>query len=436
MGGPSAVCAAVYDIRTRNTSCCFRLMSWTQGACAVESQQPPEPASHVASVEESRRIQTLRGLACLLLVAFHVIGSHADSGLHAGEHSLYRQFADLFVHVRIPLFTFLSGFVYAYRPALQGQHGQFARKKLTRLLLPLLCVSTLYFGAALLQPDATGRLPLTDLWRIYFFPYVHFWFLQAVMVIFAVVLLLERLRLLATAGRYVLTLAVFVAIHLCVSMDDAEYAPFSLIHAGYLAPFFLLGLGANRFRNIFTRPPVVWATVVTFLVAMGAHAAGIWLRQDVSERGTVLGLVIGMTSALALLRLFPRLRLLEVLGAYSFTVYLFHPFFVGASRTALKLVGRPSTGALFAVGLLAGLVGPPVLERVLGRYPPGEPLAFRSTGRSRLKSAHPVKRVSRDGTIGVHHPSRMVDTRTAREPKGAGQRCERLRLPVCQPFSC
>jgi fucose 4-O-acetylase-like acetyltransferase len=79
--------------------------------------------------------------------------------------------------------------------------------------------------------------------------------------------------------------------------------------------------------------------------------------------------VIGMTSALALLRLFPRLRLLEVLGAYSFTVYLFHPFFVGASRTALKLILQPSTEALFAVGLLAGLAGPPILERTLGRFP-------------------------------------------------------------------
>jgi surface polysaccharide O-acyltransferase-like enzyme len=342
-------------------------MSDIEGTLAVASR-PPATTDSVA-LEESRRIQTLRGLACLLLVAFHVIGSHSESGLHAGEHSVYRGFANLFVHVRIPLFTFLSGFVYAYRPVLTGQHGRFARKKLTRLLLPLLCVSTLYFAAALLQPEATGRLPLEDAWRIYFFPYVHFWFLQAVMVIFAIVLLLERLRLLATPGRYVSILAVFVLIHLSVNMEDAEYAPFSLIHAGYLAPFFLLGLGANRFRGIFTLRPVVWASVTLFVIAMGAHAAGIWLGQGASERGTVLGLVIGMTSALALLQLFPRLRLLEVLGAYSFTVYLFHPFFVGASRSALKLFSQPSTEVLFTVGLLAGLAGPPILERALGRFP-------------------------------------------------------------------
>ena len=84
------------------------------------------------------RVETLRGLACVLLVAFHVIGSHASSGLHVGEDSIYRQFANLFMHLRMPLFTFLSGFVYAYRPVTQAQTGAFAEKKLIRLLLPLL----------------------------------------------------------------------------------------------------------------------------------------------------------------------------------------------------------------------------------------------------------------------------------------------------------
>jgi PAS domain S-box-containing protein len=51
-------------------------------------------------------------------------------------------------------------------------------------------------------------------------------------------------------------------------------------------------------------------------------------------------------------------------------VYLFHPFFVGATRTALKIVGLAgSTELLFGVGLAAGLIGPVILERVLGGVP-------------------------------------------------------------------
>src|SRR3569833_297723 len=88
---------------------------------------------------ESLRVETLRGLACMLIVAFHVIGSHTASGLHVSEDSPYRYFANLFMHLRMPLFTFLSGFVYAYRPVIRGQVRAFAAKKLLRLLLPLIC---------------------------------------------------------------------------------------------------------------------------------------------------------------------------------------------------------------------------------------------------------------------------------------------------------
>src|SRR5689334_1115040 len=133
-------------------------------------------AAPLSALAESQRIETLRGLACVLLVAFHVIGSEPDTGLHAGEGSLYRQFAYLFQHIRMPLFTFLSGFVYAYRPLLPGQLPTFAAKKLLRLLLPFICVSTIYYAVASVTPGASGQMPLHDAWQIYAFPYVHFWF--------------------------------------------------------------------------------------------------------------------------------------------------------------------------------------------------------------------------------------------------------------------
>src|SRR5882762_10279178 len=149
----------------------------------TETAETADPADAVSAAvatgtdqqtpaEESGRIQALRGFSCLLLVAFHVIGSRATSGLHAGDDSLYRHFANLLQHVRMPLFTFLSGFVYAYRPVLQGRFGTFAQRKFKRLWLPLIGVSTLYFLLAMVAPpDTHGKLPLDQMWRIYVFPY-------------------------------------------------------------------------------------------------------------------------------------------------------------------------------------------------------------------------------------------------------------------------
>ena len=331
---------------------------------------PAEPARRIESTRtgasgESLRVQTLRGLACVLLVAFHVIGSHAGSGLRVDEDSLYRQFSNLFMHLRMPLFTFLSGFVYAYRPVFQGAARAFAAKKLTRLLLPLICVSTLYFLLTLVVPESTGKRPLEQIWRIYVFPYVHFWFLQAIVLIFLAVVMLESLRLLSSLRPYTLVLALSMALHLYLRLEDADSAMFSAVHAAYLAPFFLLGLGANRFRAILRRPAVFWVSAACFLGAMTLHSVAIAAHGHIAEPGTLLGLLIGASGTLTLIQCFPRWRALQLLGAYSFTIYLFHPFFVAASRAVLKLAQVTSTELGFVLGLAAGVLGPALLERAL-----------------------------------------------------------------------
>ncbi|MEJ1965355.1 MAG: acyltransferase [Gammaproteobacteria bacterium] len=330
-----------------------------------------------AALAESRRIQTLRGIACLLLVAFHVIGHHPTSGLHVDDDSFYRFFANLFRYVRMPLFAFLSGFVYAYRPVMPHHVREFARRKAFRLVVPLVVVSTLYFISTAMGPkDANGNVPLEHWWHIYVFPYVHYWFLQAIILIFAAIAVLDTARLLSTPGRYASVLFATMAVYLSLDMEHEDFAPFSYIGALSLAPFFLLGLGANRFRSILLQPRVIWTCGAICLAAMALHAFALSQGGTIASRGTLLGLLIGATSALALLGMFPSLKSLERIGAYSFAIFLFHPFFVAAIRTVHKLLGVKSMEVTFFVCLFAGIAGPVLLQRMLGGVPVASRLLF------------------------------------------------------------
>jgi glucan biosynthesis protein C len=355
-------------------------------------------ASFIASLEagtetvpdnyESRRVQTLRGIACILLVAFHTIGSEALTGMKVDDDSGYRLFANLFTYLRMPLFTFLSGFVYAYRPAQAGQVAAFARRKFARLVLPLLCVSTLFYAATeVSQANTLWQIPLDQMWRIYVFNYAHYWFLQAIILIFAAVALLDRFKLLSTPGRYAVAFVVAVTIHLTVPVERDETVPFSALDALYLAPFFLLGLGANRFRAILMQPFVSRTCVLAALVGMVMHAAMLLQGQTPSQHGMPLELFIGVTGTLALIALCPASRWLERIGAYSYAVYLFHPFFVGAARAVSKPI--EVTAILFTACLIAGVLGPMVLERVLGNVPVVKTLLFGR--RTRTSAAGPAR---------------------------------------------
>ena len=116
---------------------------------AVQQSSKGEP-DHISlvgtapSAAESERIQVLRGLTCCLVVLIHVIGTVPETGMHVGPGSAWRTFSDMLMHFRMPLFAFIAGFAYAYRPVRRGQEKRFLQGKVMRLLLPLVFVSTLY----------------------------------------------------------------------------------------------------------------------------------------------------------------------------------------------------------------------------------------------------------------------------------------------------
>ena len=69
------------------------------------------------------------------------IGNDPTSGLEVPADSYWRFFADFFIYFRMPLFAFISGYVYASKP-FAGQASRFLAGKTRRLLLPLFIVGT------------------------------------------------------------------------------------------------------------------------------------------------------------------------------------------------------------------------------------------------------------------------------------------------------
>jgi glucan biosynthesis protein C len=332
----------------------------------------PEPRLAVRPDSlESGRVQTLRGIACLLLVAFHTIGSTADSGLHVPDASLYREFTNLFVHIRMPLFTFLSGLVYAYRPLRAGQAADFSLKKLRRLGVPLIVASTTLY--CLHRTMHHPVPPLSELWTIFVFPYWHLWFVQALLGVFAVLVVLESLGALATFTGFLLVFILALELYWVGPFEQQNVL--GLHNATYLLPFFLAGLGAHRYRDVLRTKRALLATVLCFVLAQSFHTYIVLTRAlapiDPAANRSALNLLIGVSASLCAVQLVPRIRLMEMIGGSSYTIYLYHPLFVAAALFAAGAHFAASTGLLFVLAGIAGIVGPMVMERGAGRVPGG-----------------------------------------------------------------
>ncbi|MBW2464545.1 MAG: acyltransferase, partial [Deltaproteobacteria bacterium] len=90
-------------------------------------------------------IETLRGIAILMMVAGHVIGHDVHAGMRVADDSTWRYVYSSFEYVRLPLFTCISGFVYALHPVTAQNFRAFLVGKAHRVLLPLFFVGTLQF---------------------------------------------------------------------------------------------------------------------------------------------------------------------------------------------------------------------------------------------------------------------------------------------------
>jgi peptidoglycan/LPS O-acetylase OafA/YrhL len=350
----------------------------------------PNREGRIASLE-SGRVQTLRGIACLLLVAFHTIGSSSASGLHVSDSSAYRHFTNLFVHIRMPLFTFLSGLVYAYRPLRPGQVLRFSGKKLCRLGVPLLFASTVLYSLHFVTDHRVP--PASQIWTIYLFPYWHLWFVQALLLVFMAVIVLESLGALSTFRQFLLVFALSLVLYSGGLFEGHEIL--GLNNATYLLPFFLAGLAAHRYRDVLQTRRALAVTLVCLIGAQGWHSYVVLTRtlapiDPVAHRSAV-NLLIGISASLSALQLLPRVRLMEQIGGSSYPIYLYHPVFIAAAVSAIGARIPLPTGLLFVGAGVVAIVGPMLLEQAAARIPLGRLLLEGSTaGLSPRRAVVPI----------------------------------------------
>jgi len=333
----------------------------------VALDQAPLATRAVATAERDR-IQVMRGLACLLLVLFHVIGGNAHDGLRVPDDGWIRKGLDLLLYIRMPIFGFLSGYVYALRPTERGRLLPFLRGKARRLLLPLATASTLFFLTwNALDGALVRRLP--EIWRIYVFSYEIFWFLQAMALIFVGIAVLEGLGLLRRPVGVVV--AAVTAYLLATQFEAVTFL--SIGGALYLAPYFLLGLAARRFKPMDVRG-VPWVVAAILICAFALHAWKVLTLPHAQSVGRVhlLSPLVGGGASLLLLRYIPNdwpsSGWLARIGDSSFAIFLFHIFFAAGSRLALTRLGVTDLAALVVVGMALAIAGPMALEALLKRH--------------------------------------------------------------------
>jgi hypothetical protein len=306
----------------------------------------------------------------VLMVAGHVVGSTASQGMAVADDSAWRYFYRILEDLRMPLFSVLSGFVYAYRPLRDSSRfPNFVQGKARRLLVPLVCVGAVFTAVQTLTPAANSQGQLSDIWKVYLFGYGHFWFLQSIFIVFLVVGLLDIMNALSSFRRWGVALSVSSLLYVLVTVPP-QADLFSVSGALRLLPFFLLGYGLHVFEERFIRSPALALTVAAFVPLFILRLGDIYGVIEVAplvERGLRMSVGITITAILVLIRSRVRINFLARIGYFAFGIYLLHVFGSAATRIVLEKVGLANNGLVFVACLVMGVALPIAFELTLGR---------------------------------------------------------------------
>lgn len=287
---------------------------------------------------------------------------------------------DLMTDIRMPLFTIISGFVYALRPAVKGRLGSFFSGKARRLLVPLAVLSVVeYFYQharieAAVEPVLSFPKNFVEFCAV---PVTHLWFIYAVFILFAVIGLLDWAGAMKSVRGWLVVFVLACAGYFIAperwgttelfGHDVPNY--FAYASAMYLAPFFVYGVGLSRFPQLRSSR---WLRVIAGIVLAIRIAYPLVDQRDGYPEwlGDALAISCGLATLHLLLSLPWSWRPLSWLGGFSYGIYLFHGLAIFAAFRICSAVGWDiGFWPFLIVGTVLGCALPIVLERLVRPHP-------------------------------------------------------------------
>lgn len=309
-------------------------------------------------------IETLRFFAVFTLVSFHTIGVTQQDSLQVAYPHPLRYMADGLTDIRMPLFAFISGWVYSQRAVDLNGFSHFFRAKIHRLYVPgVVAALTFWIFSTFIVSDSVGQgAPIRE---VLLLSYVHYWFLQAILLILISIAFIEAIFRKPLEPFWLISAA------LLFLMLPQIYVPgLMLTGAHYLAPFFIFGVLVARRESLINQYRII--VTILALVATG-WGLGLNLEElrltgslSVDERDLQSALL--SLGIITLLKLYlPNFDALSGFGPLAFTIYLYHVFGTSGMRRAAQAMEIESTWLVYALCVVAGFGVPYIFHSLCSR---------------------------------------------------------------------
>lgn len=325
-----------------------------------------------APIQKSRKIkelsiETLRGLAILLVVAGYIIKDDLSRG---ADHSIFssalRFIYYCFTPIRMPLFTVISAYLYASSPATRETLKKLVTGKARRVMIPFAVVSAAQYLIFTLVP-VNGPQSLHDIYKVYILPYEQLWFLYSIFWIFAIVGVMDSARLLDTPRKWLACLVISLVLHIALNPTRL----FSLNGVNYLFPFFLMGYGIKRYSEVLFTKKMVWgyaaAAFIAYLGYIGLYLEGAAGLVPLSIH-KYFGIAVTFSAVPLIFHYRRSVPFLAKIGSYAFGIHLFNKIGLAPIKVLFASLGIRNDIAVFTAYLVGSVAFAIGIQLMLEQY--------------------------------------------------------------------
>lgn len=310
---------------------------------------------------KDQTIETLRGLAIVLVVAGYIIQAEVARGVESTFLSGLKSFYYFLKPVRMPLFTVISAYLYASSPATQETVRKLVTGKARRILIPFVFVSAIQY--VFFSVFHVEELALSRIWYIYLQPFHQFWFLLAIFWIFVIVGFLDSKKALDTKEKWLGWLALSFATHILFEPPRL----LSIQGVNYLFPFFLMGYGFRRYAKELFAPRMIIFYGVLLLLSYGLYFV---LRYLPSLHPVYKGITLLCSFSIVPLIFHFRqnVPILSKIGYYAFGIHIFNKIFSATADMIVKELHVNNGFLSFTTSFMFGIFLSIILQIVLERF--------------------------------------------------------------------
>ena len=311
-------------------------------------------------VNKAKRIEWvdyLKSFTCFLVVLGHLLQSLQKSNI---DRSLeITNSINWYIYLfHVPLFICISGYLYqkTKKEFTWSSYKNFVCKKVINLMVPYFVFYIIFISLKLLfSKYVNTEMGISEIINILNRPISPFWFLYALMSLFIITPILEKLL----KNKKYIIMMVFISLKL-ISLFVKTNLFFldSIMNYGiyfYLGKFINDNVDINKNKNII-------ASIIFFITAMFYYNIIEFVPDHLKYIISIILAIGGIYIAINIFKDVKKCNILDTFKDYTFQIYLMHTIFAAGVRILLCKLGITNYSIHFVLGLIASIYLPIIIS--------------------------------------------------------------------------